>query len=94
VDNVDVADAAALARVLDAAGVDGAAVLAAADGAEVKAVLKANTDRAMAAGVCGVPSYQVDEGTVVWGQDRLDVVADILCGWDADADDKAPAAKL
>jgi len=43
--------------------------------------LKANTDRAFAAGVCGVPSYQVDGGEVIWGQDRLDVVADILCGW-------------
>lgn len=38
--------------------------------------------RAVSAGVCGVPSYQVNEGpTIIWGQDRLNVVADMLCGW-------------
>ena len=28
---------------------------------------------------------QVDDGEIVWGQDRLDVVSDILCGWSPDA---------
>ena len=32
-------------------------------------------------GVCGVPSFSVDGGPVVWGQDKLNVVADMLCGW-------------
>ena len=37
--------------------------------------------RAIHAGVCGVPSYQVNGGAVIWGQDRLNIVADLLCGW-------------
>ena len=37
--------------------------------------------RAFAAGLCGVPSYQVNDGSVLWGQDRLNIVADLLCGW-------------
>jgi len=56
--------------------------------------LKANTDRAFAAGVCGVPSYQVDDGEVIWGQDRLDVVADILCGWSSSAQASTSKARL
>ncbi|MFT3718066.1 2-hydroxychromene-2-carboxylate isomerase [Pseudorhodoferax sp.] len=39
-------------------------------GAEVKAVLRANTDEAVAAGVFGVPSLVVD-GRVFWGLDAL-----------------------
>ena len=37
--------------------------------------------RAMENGVCGVPSFIVDNGPLVWGQDRLNVVQDMLCGW-------------
>lgn len=37
--------------------------------------------RAIDEGVCGVPSFQVNGGEVVWGQDKLNVVADMLCGW-------------
>ena len=38
--------------------------------------------RAFEAGLCGVPSYQVNDGSVIWGQDRLNIVADLLCGWE------------
>ena len=37
--------------------------------------------RAVEEGLCGVPSFQVNGGEVVWGQDKLNVVADMLCGW-------------
>lgn len=37
--------------------------------------------RAEESGLCGVPSFQVNDGPVVWGQDRLNVVQDMLCGW-------------
>ena len=37
--------------------------------------------RALTAGLCGVPSFQVDDGHVLWGQDRLNVMEDMLCGW-------------
>lgn len=36
---------------------------------------------ALSTGLCGVPSFQVDGGPVLWGQDRLNVVEDMLCGW-------------
>ena len=39
------------------------------------------SDRAVRAGVCGAPSFQVDQGQVIWGQDRLNIVADLMCGW-------------
>jgi hypothetical protein len=29
----------------------------------------------------GVPTYQVGEGELIWGQDRSDMVLDIMCGW-------------
>ena len=30
----------------------------------------------------GVPSFQVNGSPyVIWGQDRMNVVADLLCGW-------------
>lgn len=37
--------------------------------------------RAVSAGVCGVPSFQVNGGQVLFGQDHLNIVADMLCGW-------------
>lgn len=68
----------------------------AANTATVKEQLKVNTKRcgnhdhvihdgnlycrAVDNGLCGVPSFQVnDDKTIIWGQDRLNVVADMLC---------------
>lgn len=37
--------------------------------------------RALDLGVCGVPTFQVNGSSeIVWGQDRLNVVADQICG--------------
>ena len=47
--------------------------------AEVKAHLKAQTDDAIARGVFGVPSFELD-GRVFWGLDALDMLADALLG--------------
>ena len=44
-------------------------------------VLHVIFSRALDEGLCGLPSFQVNNGPVVWGQDRMDVVADMLCGW-------------
>ena len=75
-------------------GFDGKALIEGADRADVKSVLKNNTDAAIAAGLCGVPTYEaVDVSgnrTLLWGQDRLNVLADIVHGWV----DAAPKAKL
>ena len=50
----------------------------------IKDQLRQNTDGAIAAGVCGVPSFQVREH-LFWGQDRLDLVSRTLGGWDPPA---------
>lgn len=47
----------------------------------VKAQLFANTKRAIETGLCGVPSFQVNGGPVIWGQDKLNIVTDMMCGW-------------
>ena len=81
VDDQNIGEEAVLLQVLDAAGFNGQAHIKAAESAEVKEKLKANTARAASQGVCGVPSFQVDGGDVIWGQDRLNVVLDLLDGW-------------
>ncbi|GAB3772417.1 2-hydroxychromene-2-carboxylate isomerase [Ramlibacter monticola] len=48
-------------------------------GADVKAELKANTDAAIARGVFGVPSFEVD-GRLFWGFDALPVLRQYLEG--------------
>lgn len=47
------------------------------DGDEVKAQLRASTDEAMAAGLFGVPTLEVD-GQYFWGFDSLPVLRDYL----------------
>ncbi len=75
VEGRNIADGAALAAVLDEAGFDGPALVAATADPVVKARLRANTDRARDRGVCGVPSFEVD-GELFWGQDRLEQIAE------------------
>ena len=62
---------------LTAAGFDTAQVFALTQDAEIKAALKANTDEAIARGVFGAPTVFVD-GTMFFGQDRLDFVREAL----------------
>jgi 2-hydroxychromene-2-carboxylate isomerase len=60
---------------------DPAALLARAQGEEVKALLRANTDAAAAEGLFGVPTCVVD-GRAFWGLDALEMLADCLRGDD------------
>ena len=46
---------------------------------EVKAKLKANTDEALALGLFGVPTLQVDD-KLFWGSDALPMLSDYLSG--------------
>lgn len=78
----DIGNPEVLSSILSDAGFDSKALIAAAQDQKVKDQLRKNTERAFAAGLCGVPSYQVNDGSVVWGQDRLNIVADLLCGWE------------
>lgn len=73
-----------LAPVLEAAGLPADELLARAGSTPIKDALRANTERARQLGVCGVPTMQVQrEGrsTLLWGQDRLDLLAAVLDGW-------------
>jgi 2-hydroxychromene-2-carboxylate isomerase len=45
-------------------------------GAEVKAELQARTTQAAEAGVFGVPSFRLDDGTLFWGTDSMPMLAD------------------
>jgi 2-hydroxychromene-2-carboxylate isomerase len=64
-------------RVLDAGGLDGAALLAATQDPEVKAELIANTEAAVARGVFGIPTFFVGE-EMFFGKDRLGQVEEEL----------------
>ena len=69
----DIADAPTLVEIASACGLDGAALIEAAEAAEVVAAYEDDTEEAIERGVFGVPSYVL--GTeVFWGQDRLDFV--------------------
>jgi 2-hydroxychromene-2-carboxylate isomerase len=63
-------DAQVFVRVLDAAGLDGAAYLAATQDDAVKAALAANTEAAVARGVFGIPTFFVGD-EMFFGKDRL-----------------------
>jgi 2-hydroxychromene-2-carboxylate isomerase len=76
-----VEDAGALAAWLDAQALPGAGLVERASSAEVKAELRARTDAAIAAGVFGVPTFDVD-GELFWGQDALPHVDAALAGHD------------
>jgi 2-hydroxychromene-2-carboxylate isomerase len=66
---------------LDAAGFDGAALVARAQTAEVKTQLKAETDRAIADGAFGVPTLIV-RGELFWGYDSFGHIERRLRGED------------
>jgi len=82
----DIGQPEVLARVLDAAGFDGEALVAGTQDPEVKARLVASTARALDAGVCGVPSFVVGD-QLFWGQDRLEHVRQAVRGWRLDVGD-------
>jgi 2-hydroxychromene-2-carboxylate isomerase len=74
VEGADIGDRAVIAAVVSRAGHDAARVLAAIDTPAVKDDLRARTERAIALGIFGVPSWVVDGAHLYWGQDRLHFV--------------------
>lgn len=69
----NIADEATLAAIAGEAGLDGPALLKAADASAVQAEYERYTNDAIAANVFGAPWYVID-GVGYWGQDRLDFV--------------------
>ena len=70
-----------VASIAGEAGLDGATIVAAAATPEAKARLRAQTDAAIAAGVFGVPSMEID-GELFWGYDDLPQLELLLAGKD------------
>jgi len=70
-------DAATVAEVLAAAGLDAAELLALAAEPAVKDRLRTDTEAAVARGIFGAPTMFVGN-TMYWGQDRLDFVREAL----------------
>ena len=73
-DDLDIADNTVLRRLADEIGLDGGALLARIDAAEVTAEFERNTQAALDDGVFGAPWY-IYQGQGYWGQDRLDLLA-------------------
>jgi len=73
----DIADWATLRHIADAVGLDGAALVDIAREPALAEVFRADTQRAVAAGVFGAPTFVVD-GERFWGQDRLDFLGERL----------------
>lgn len=82
----DIGDAQILANLAEELGLDGQSLLDGCDRPEVKAQLRSSTERAQAAGVFGVPTFEVrqpgaHEPLLFWGQDRVPLVERALDGW-------------
>jgi 2-hydroxychromene-2-carboxylate isomerase len=79
----DLEDEQTLRAILDRLGMPSERWLAATQSPEIKAELAANTLAAQKAGVFGVPTFIVNGEHLFWGQDRLELVAKALTGWNA-----------
>lgn len=77
VDGQNLADETVLQRAIDAAGLDGAAVLARSREAAVKDALRRNSDEAVERGAFGAPTFFVGD-EMFWGNDRLDFLEEAL----------------
>ena len=81
VQNINIGDPAILLNLLNSNGFDGEKLLLKAEEKWVKEKLKENTERAKNSGLCGVPSFIVNDRELIWGQDKINIVEDLLCGW-------------
>jgi 2-hydroxychromene-2-carboxylate isomerase len=76
----------AVSAVASAIGIDGAALVAEAASAEVKARLRADTEAAATRGIFGVPTLELD-GELFWGSEAIDHADAFLRGDDPLPDD-------
>lgn len=80
---IGVTDPAAVARELEAAGLPGPAMVAEASTPAVKDRVRSQTEDALARGVFGVPTFEVERtGELFWGQDSIPHVERHLAGQD------------
>lgn len=74
VDDLNIADGEDVAKIADSVGLDGNALLAAAETQAVADEMASNTDDALKVGAWSVPSMVLD-GELFFGQDRLEMMA-------------------
>lgn len=79
--NVNIGEPGPLREALDAAGFDGAALLAAAEAPAVKAALIENGEEAERRGVIGLPGWVLPDGALFWGVDRIPLIRAALAGF-------------
>ena len=84
VKNINIGDPVLVVKLLNEAGFNGEELVKKAENNEIKEKLRINTVRAKEEGLFGVPSFQINDKEVVWGQDKLNLVEDMLCGWRPD----------
>lgn len=72
-DGLNMSDPQVFSVTMTQAGLDGAALLSAAQDPEIKAKLAENTDAAVARGVFGIPTFFIGD-EMFFGKDRLDQV--------------------
>jgi len=72
-DGENMSDPEVFSNVMTQAGLDGAALLAATHDSAIKSILAENTDKAVARGVFGIPTFFIGD-EIFFGKDRLDQV--------------------
>lgn len=77
--DADLSDADQLSKLAESEGLDGAALLAAAQRTALRSQHQANTDEAIMRSVFGSPTYFLD-GEMFYGQDRLEMMELRLAG--------------
>lgn len=78
-EGLDLTEPAVLRGCVERVGLDGRGLPDRISRAEVKDRLRAHTDTAIAAGVFGVPTFELD-GELFWGHDRMAPLADRIHG--------------
>lgn len=76
-DNLKMDDPLVFAKVMNDAGWDGAALLAAANTPSVKAVLRQNTEAAVTRGCFGIPTFYIGDD-MFFGKDKLGQIDEML----------------
>ena len=79
VDDLDIASPFVIGKILADMGQTPAPIMQAAQAQESKDAFRAQSERAIALGIFGAPSFVVD-GEVFWGGDRLTQALDWACG--------------
>lgn len=72
-DGADIADPAVLEQAVAAVGQNPASVMPRLQDPQVKAALRAQTERAQTSGIFGAPSFLTEDGELFWGDDRLEM---------------------